>query len=231
KSQIPQHHRRSQNSPHWVCHVPSRQRGRRPVHRLEHRRPFRMNISAGRHAQSALQRGCKIGDDVTEHIVGPDHVEAPRITDHLHAERIDVHVLGLELRILCTHFFEYSLPKPAYVGHRIRFVTHQNSTTRAAIPLLALGRVFKSKPDHALHTLIGIDVFLNCNLVSSSVLENSARIDVNTFDVLTDHYEVHILRLNSLQRAQGRIQQANWTHVRIEVHLEAHAEQNLFCVN
>ena len=88
-----QHHGRGQNRAERIGQILARDRRRRAVHRLEHRRLAGMNIAAGGHAQAALQSGGEVGDDVAEHVIGHDHVEGPRIAHHLHAERVHVHVL------------------------------------------------------------------------------------------------------------------------------------------
>ena len=48
------------------------ERWRRPVHRLEHRRPPRMQVARRGQAESALKRGAQVRDDVTEQVVGDD---------------------------------------------------------------------------------------------------------------------------------------------------------------
>ena len=81
-----------------------------------------MNISAGGHAQAALQSGGEVGDDVAEHIIGHDYIERARVAHHLHAESVHVHVLRRDLGMLSAYFFEDALPQAAGVGHGIRLV-------------------------------------------------------------------------------------------------------------
>ena len=45
------------------------------------------------------------------------------------------------------------------------------------------------------------------------------------------HDEVHVFGLDSFQRAECGIEQADGAHVGVEIHLEAHAEQDLFGVD
>ncbi len=113
-----------------------------------------MNVAAGGHAQSALQRGGQVGDDVAKHVVGDDHVERFWIAHHLQAERVDVHVLRLNLGILLRDFFEDALPQAAGVSHHVRLVGHHDFL--AAV----VARVLKREMDDALHALAGVDVFL-----------------------------------------------------------------------
>ena len=74
--------------------------GGRAVDRLEHRGLARMEVRRGRYAQAALERGAQVGDDVAEHVVGDDHVEALRVLDHLHGQGVHEQVARLDLRIL-----------------------------------------------------------------------------------------------------------------------------------
>ena len=85
--------------------------------------------------------------------------------------------------------------------------------------------------DNPLDALARVDVFLNRDLIGRALLEDSARIGVHAFRVFADHDEIHILRLDAFQRTQRRIEQAHWPHVGVEIHLEAHAEQDLFGVD
>ncbi len=68
-----------------------------------------MNVSTGCHSKAALQAGGEVGDDVAEHVIGDDHIELARIANHLCAECVHVHVLGLDLRIFCAQFFKKPL--------------------------------------------------------------------------------------------------------------------------
>ena len=90
-----------------------------------------MNVAAGGHAEATLQAGGQVGDDVAEHIVGDDYVERARVADHLGAERVHVHVLGLDLRIFCADLFEQVL-QARYLGTK-RFSLEG---VTALIPLL-----------------------------------------------------------------------------------------------
>ena len=73
----------------------------------------------------------------------------------------------------------------------------------------------------------------SCMAISSgsSLLEDAARIGVDALGIFANHDEVHVFRLDALQRAQRRIEQAHRAHVGVEIHLEAHAQQNFLGVN
>ena len=77
---------------------------------LEHRGTSRMNIAAGGHAEPALQRRREIGEDVTEHVAGHDHIERARLAHHLQAERVHIHVLSCDAGKLLRDLLENALP-------------------------------------------------------------------------------------------------------------------------
>ena len=87
-----EHHRRRQDRAHGVRDVLSRERRRRPVHRLEERRAARVDVARGGHAEAALQRPADVGDDVAEEVVGDDHLELPGILHEEHRQRVDEEV-------------------------------------------------------------------------------------------------------------------------------------------
>ena len=91
--------------------------------------------------------------------------------------------------------------------------------------------ILKCITDDALDAFARVDVFLCCDFVGCALLEDAARVRVNAFGVFAEHDEIHVLRLDSLQRTQRGIEQADRTHIGIEVHLEAHSEQNFFGVD
>ena len=90
-----------------------------------------MNIAAGSDPQAALQCRSQVGNDVAKHVVGHNYVEPAWITDHLHAKRVYVHMLGLDLRVLQRNLFENPLPQAVTVRHYIRLVAHEHA--RAAV--------------------------------------------------------------------------------------------------
>src|ERR1700674_4621216 len=201
------------------------------MHRFEHRSLSWMNVSAGGHAQPALQAGGEIGDDVAEHVIRDHDVELPRIAHHLHAERVHVHVLGLDLGILAAHFLEHPLPKPSRMGHGVGLVTHEHALARAAIELRVAFGVFEGIADYAFHALASIDVLLHRDLIRCALFEYSSRIGVNALGIFANHHEVDVLGLDAFEGAQRGIEQAHWTHVSVEIHFEAHAQQDLFGMN
>ena len=86
--------------------------------------------------------------------------------------------------------------------------------------------VFEGVADDALDAFAGVDVFLNRDLVGRALLENSAGIGVDAFGVFADDDEIHVLWLDAFQRAKRCIEQAHGTNVGVEIHFEAHAEQD-----
>jgi hypothetical protein len=78
---------------------------------------------------------------------------------------------------------------------------------------------------------MSVDVLLNRNFIRRPLPENAAQIAIHALGVLAHHDEVHIFWFDAFERTQCSIQQTHRPHVGVEVHLEAHTEQNLFGVN
>jgi hypothetical protein len=124
QSQMRQHHGCGENRAARVGQVFPRDRRRGAVDRLEHRSLPVMNIPAGSHAEASLQSRGKVGDDIAEHVVGDDDVELAWVADHLHAERVHIHVLGGDAGECGADLFEHPLPQTSGVSHGIRLVAH-----------------------------------------------------------------------------------------------------------
>src|SRR5437588_9276594 len=161
-----------------------------------------MDVPAGSHAQPSLERGGYVGDDVAKHIIGNDHVEGTWIADQLHAKCIHVHVLGFNFWVFGADRLEYSLPQASGVSHGIGFIAHENAGTWGTISFFVVGAIFEGISDDALDTFARVYVFLDRDLLGSSLLEDAARIDVSTFGIFTNDDEVHIFRFNTFQRTQ-----------------------------
>jgi hypothetical protein len=110
QTHVRQHHGRGEDCSKGIRLILPCDRRSRTVHRLEHRSAARMNVAAGGHTEASLQAGGEVGDDVAEHIVGDDHIKLARVAHHLHAERIDIHVLRGNFWKLRAHLFENTLP-------------------------------------------------------------------------------------------------------------------------
>ena len=78
---------------------------------------------------------------------------------HVHRERVDVVVRRLDRRVLGRDFLEHALPERVALRHRVALVGHAD--LRQAARLRELERV----PDDAVHALVGVDLFLNRDLV------------------------------------------------------------------
>ena len=88
-------------------------------------------------------------------------------------------------------------------------------------------RVFECVPDDAVHALVGVDLFLNRDLILGPGLEAAADVDVHAFGVLAKHHEVDVCRTAPFQRAQPLVQQFHRPVVDIEIELEPRAEQDV----
>jgi len=145
-----------------------------------------------RPSEAALQSGGEIGDDIAEHIICDDDVEAARIAHHLHAERVDVHVLRFDLRKRRRDFLEHALPQAAGVGHGVGLVAHQDAAARRAVHFFATGAVLERVADDAFDALARVDVFLDRNFVGRSLFENTAEVAVNTLGIFAEYDEINV---------------------------------------
>ncbi len=87
--------------------------GRGAMHRLEHRgiAPFRIDIGAGRDAETSRDRATQIGEDVAKEIRADDHIEGFRPQHHAGSHRIDQHRFGLDAGIVERHPGEGFVPE------------------------------------------------------------------------------------------------------------------------
>ena len=105
--------------------------------------------------------------------------------------------------------------------HRVALVGHTH------LGVSVCPRVGKRVPDDAVHTLEGVDLFLNGDLIGCVGLEAAADAHVHTFGVLAEHHEVDVLAAAIFQRAQGVIQQLDGAVVGVEVEFKPGAEQDV----
>ena len=79
-----------------------------------------------------------------------------------------------------------------------------------------------------MHALVGVDLFLDGDLVLGARLEAAADADVEPLGVLAKHDEVHVGRVASLQAdTVARASSLHRAVVHVEVELEASAEQDV----
>ena len=88
-------------------------------------------------------------------------------------------------------------------------------------------RVLERVADDAVHALVGVDLFLDRDLVVGAGLEAAADADVHAFGVLAEHDEVDVVAAAILERAQAIVEQPHRAVVDVEIELEAGAEQDV----
>ena len=117
------------------------------------------------------------------------------------------------------------------MGHGVGFIAHEHAAAPPAVQLGMAFAIVEGVADDALDSLAGVDVFLRGDFVGSSLLENSSCVGVDAFGIFADHDEIDIFRFHAFQRAERGIEQAHGAHVGVEIHFEAHAEQDFFGMN
>src|SRR2546427_11484924 len=81
------------------------------MHGLKERVPgARVEIGAGGDAEPSHESRAEIGEDVAVEVVRYDHLKALRLTHQLQRQRVDIAVLGRDLRILPCDRLELVLP-------------------------------------------------------------------------------------------------------------------------
>ena len=125
----------------------------------------------------------------------------PGILDQEHRQRVDVLMRRRDAGILRRDFLEDALPQRMALLHGVALVGHAH--LGVAVRLRELERV----ADDAIHALVGVDLFLDRNLVVGAGLEAAADADVHAFGVLAEHDEVDVLAAAILERAEAIVEQ------------------------
>ena len=88
-------------------------------------------------------------------------------------------------------------------------------------------RELEGVADDAVHALVGVQLFLDGNLVLGAGFEPPADADIEPLGVLAKDDEVDVRRAAALERAEALVEQAHGPVVDVEVELEARAEQDV----
>ncbi len=191
------------------------------MNRLEHADAARVHVGARGHAHAALERGAEVGDDVAEEVAGDDHLEGRRVLDQIEAERVDVDVLRLDLRVLLGDLEEAALPELVAVHDGVRLVGHVHGAVAVVL------RVLEGGADDPLHPFARVDALLYRDLVRRALLEVAADARVDALGVLAEDDEVAVPRLAPRERHEAIAQTLHRPHVAVEVEAEAEAEEDV----
>ena len=222
-AEVIEQERRRQDRPERIGLPGARVLRRRAVDGLEHRDPARMEVARGRHPEPPLQRRPEVRRDVAEHVVRDDHLELARVLDHLHAERVDVEVRGLDVRILARDLGETS----AATG-RPRIASR--STCRTSRPAGGRGPRANSKAYRMIRsTPLRVETS-SCTATSSGgpLLQVPARRRRRSPRCSRERRRSRCRRAeNPLQGTEPVVEAAHGPVVHVEVELEARAEQDV----
>jgi hypothetical protein len=145
-----------------------------------------MNVARCSDTKSSLNRSAKIREDVAKQIVADDHIVLRRIENHEHRHRIDVLVIGSDLRVSSRNFLEHALPKVTAKALNVRLVGH--SDTFAFVLLCIL----KGRNDDSLNATSRVHLFLQRDLVHSSLFQETAGTAISAFCVLAKDDEINV---------------------------------------
>ena len=101
----------------------------------------------------------------------------------------------------------------------------QGRTTCHCVGLAA--GVVEGVADDALDAFAGVDVFLDGDLVGSSLFEEAADADVEAFGVFAEDHQVNVVGGAIAERGEARVEEFGGAGVDVEVELEAQAEEDV----
>src|SRR6266852_2748647 len=113
-----------------------------------------MDIAGRGKPNAASQLSAEVTNNVAEQVAAHDDIKLPGISHHLHGQRVDVKVAGVDLWILLPDLLEHPLPEVVSKGHGVGFVAHANPFQAVA------AGVIESVTDNPLHAFARIDIFL-----------------------------------------------------------------------
>jgi hypothetical protein len=85
----------------------------------------------------------------------------------------------------------------------------------------------ESVADDALDAFAGVDVFLDGDLVSSSLLEEAAYTNIEAFGVFAEDHEIDVGGAAIAERGEALVEELGGAGVNVEVELEAEAEEDV----
>ena len=77
------------------------------------------------------------------------------------------------------------------------------------------------------HALVGVDLFLNRDLVWRASFESSTDAHIHAFSVLAKDHEIHVGACAALQRTEAIVEQVDRPVIDVQVELESGAEQDI----
>ena len=183
-------HSGGKNSGRWVRNTLASNVGCRAVHRLKHGGILigGVNVPGGREADAASDGTCKVGENVTEKVVGDNHVIAAGVSDHVDGGRINMVVVHGHLREFCGNLIHGALPQSTSVDQHIRLV-HQGEVLTTGL------RAGKCVTHHALHAVAGVLAHFRGDFVGGSFPQRAAISAVQAFRAFANHHKVNLARI------------------------------------
>src|SRR5699024_2738730 len=104
------------------------------VDRFEHRGRGALTVDGGRgrHADASGDRTGQVGEDVSEQVVGDDHIKALRVVHHVDRGGVDVHVVPGDAGVLGCFSLHCAAPQVSGVGEHVVLV-HQGEVAAAGL--------------------------------------------------------------------------------------------------
>ena len=100
---------------------------RTAAHGLEHGDTLGIDVPAGSDAETALDHGAQVRDDVAEEVLRHGHIEPFGVLHEPHVRGINMIIVALELGILLrAHLFESPVPEVAAMGQHVPLVNERD---------------------------------------------------------------------------------------------------------
>ena len=189
---MPQQHRCSQHRRQGIGNpLPGDVRGT-AVNWLVQSRPRFAQRCRRKQAQRSRQHRTFVGQDVSEHVAGDDHVEVGGTADQVHRHRVDQDHVIFEIRVLLPDDpFGHLPPQPRHLQH----VGLVNAGQLSAPPAGRLG----CQSHHPFNLVLLVDHFAEGRF-SAGTLTPSRLSEVNASGQFTDEQDVDPFDDLSLQR-------------------------------
>ena len=173
--------------------------------------PGRVQVGRGGEADATAYRSGQVGEDVTEEVVGHDHVIALRLLDQVDARSVHMVVVPGDVRVVSRDLRNRALPEIAGEGQHVGLVDQRQLVAPAR------GQV-EGEPGAALGSHPGVDGALRGHLVGCALAEKSTLTGVRALGVLADDRKVGTLGDGARHALEG-------AQVDEEVELEAQAQE------
>ena len=147
-----------------------------------------IDVPGGREADAASDGTCKVGQNVTEKVVGDNHVIAAGVRDHVDGGGINMVVVHGHLWELSGNLIHGALPQSTSIDQHIRLM-HQSEVLTTGL------RAGKCVTNHPLHTVAGVLTHFRGDFMGGSFPQCAAIPAVQALRSFAHHHKVNLARI------------------------------------